>query len=128
MKLLLDTHALLFWLYEPARLGSSALRKLSDRDNRVYWSVASSWELAIKVGLGKLRLDGPVERVIPAELLRNGFSLLPIEHHHVLVVATLPPIHGDPFDRLLIAQGQAEGLTLVSADAKVTAYGVPVLW
>jgi PIN domain nuclease of toxin-antitoxin system len=94
----------------------------------VYWSVARSRELAIKVGLGKLRLDGSVERVIPAELLRNGFRLLPMEHPHVLAVATLPPIHGDPFDRLLIAQAQAEGLTLVSADAKVTAYGVPILW
>ncbi len=128
MRLLLDTHALLFWVYEPSRLGTSALRAVGDRDNQVFWSVASSWELAIKVGLGKLTLDGPVSEVIPAELLRHGFTLLPIDHGHVLAVSDLPRHHGDPFDRLLIAQAQAEGLALVSGDDKLGPYGVTLVW
>ena len=109
MRLLLDTHAFLFWVYEPGRLGAAALSALADRDNQVWWSIASSWEIAIKLGLGKLELDGPASEVIPAELLRNGFILLPIEHEHVLAVSQLPRHHGDPFDRLLVAQAMAEG-------------------
>lgn len=128
MRLLLDTHALLFWVYEPRRLGPAALRAMSDPDSSVFWSIASSWEVAIKVGLGKLTLDGAVSEVIPAELLRSRFALLPIDHAHVLKVADLPHHHGDPFDRLLVAQAAAESLTLVSADAKLALYGVPVLW
>lgn len=128
MRLLLDTHTLLFWVYEPARLGTRALRALADRDNSIAWSVASSWEVAIKVGLGKLELDGPVSEVIPSELLRYGFTLLPIDHAHVLAVSDLPRHHGDPFDRLLVAQARAEGLTLVTADNRIAAYDVPILW
>jgi PIN domain nuclease of toxin-antitoxin system len=128
VRLLLDTHALLFWLYEPARLGPAALRAMADRENLVFWSVASSWEVAIKVGLRKLTLDGAVDDVIPSELLRNGFGLLPIDHRHVLAVAELAHHHGDPFDRLLVAQALAEGLTLVTGDAKLVPYGAPVLW
>lgn len=128
MRLLLDTHALLFWVYEPHRLGAAALRAITNRDNQVFFSVASSWEVAIKVGLGKLDLDGPPSEVIPAELLRNGFTLLPIDHPHVLAVAELPNHHRDPFDRLLVVQARAESLTLVTLDPKIAAYDVPVLW
>ncbi len=128
MRLLLDTHALLFWVYEPTRLGAAALRALTDRDNQVFWSVASSWEVAIKVGLGKLELDGPVSEVIPSELLRHGFTLLPIDHAHVLAVSKLPQHHGDPFDRLLVAQAQAEGLSLLTADSRLAPYGVAIVW
>lgn len=128
MRLLLDTHALLFWVYEPSRLGTAALRALADRDNQVFWSVASSWEVAIKVGLGKLELDGPVSEVIPSELLRHGFTLLPIDHAHVLAVSELPRHHGDPFDRLLVAQARAEGLTVVTSDGRIAAYDVVTLW
>lgn len=128
VKLLLDTHALLFWLYEPARLGNAARLAMTDRSNQVYWSVASSWEVAFKVGLGKLTLDGPVASVIPDELHRNAFTLLPIDHAHALGVANLPKLHGDPFDRLLVAQALAENLTLISQDSWVAQYGAPVLW
>lgn len=128
MRLLLDTHAFLFWVYEPTRLGPTALRVLADRDNHVWWSVASSWEIAIKLSLGKLELDGPPGEVIPTELLRNGFTLLPIEHEHVLAVSQLPRHHGDPFDRLLVAQARAEGLTLVTADGRIAAYDVATIW
>lgn len=128
MRVLLDTHALLFWIYEPTRLGRHAHRLLTDRDNQIYWSVASTWEIAIKVGIGKLKLDGPVAEVLPAELLRNGFELLPIDHTHALSVATLPRLHGDPFDRMLVAQALAESLPLVTADERLGEYGVQTLW
>lgn len=128
MRLLLDTHALLYWVYEPSRLGPNALRALANRENQVYWSIASSWEIAIKVSIGKLTLDGSIDEVIPTELLRHGFSLLPIDHAHVLSVATLPRHHGDPFDRLLVAQALSERLQLVTADEKIAAYGVSILW
>ncbi len=128
MRLLLDTHALLFWVYAPARLGSAALGAISDRNNQVYFSVASSWEISIKVGLGKLTLDGPVSEVIPTELLRHGITLLPIDHAHVLAVSDLPRHYGDPFDRLLVVQARAEGLKLVSADRNLARYGVDVVW
>ena len=128
MRLLLDTHAFLFWVYAQAELGDTARKLISDRRNEVYFSVASSWEIAIKVGLGKLKLDGALDEVIPAELLRNGFSLLPIEHAHVLAVSSLPRRHGDPFDRLLISQARSTGLTLVTRDDKLKGYGVPLAW
>lgn len=80
------------------------------------------------MGLGKLTLDGAVQEVIPSELLRHGFSLLAIDHAHVLAVAALPEHHGDPFDRLLGAQALAEGLPLVSADRKLDGYGVERIW
>jgi PIN domain nuclease of toxin-antitoxin system len=128
MRLLLDTHAFLFWVYAHEELGEAARRLIADRRNEVFFSVASSWEMAIKVGLGKLKLDGPLEEIIPEELLRNGFSLLPIEHAHVLAVSTLPRRHGDPFDRLLISQARASGLTLVTRDEKLKGYGVPLAW
>lgn len=128
MNYLLDTHTLLFWLYEPNKLGARARSIITDRDHRIFWSIASSWEIAIKVGLGKLRLDGPVADVIPFELLANGFELLPVEHRHVLAVVDLPHRHGDPFDRLLIVQAFAEGLTVLSADTRFADYGVPLVW
>jgi len=128
MKALLDTHALLFWLYQPERLGRSARRIMQDGDSILLWSIASTWEIAIKVSIGKLKLDGPVRDVIPMELLRNRITLLPIEHHHVLAVADLPMIHGDPFDRLLIAQALTEGVPLVSEDGRFSAYHVETIW
>ncbi len=128
MRVLLDTHALLFWVYEPARVGPHARQVIADRANQIFWSVASSWEVAIKVGLGKLRLDGAIDEVIPTELLSTGFTLLPIDHAHVLAVAKLPKIHGDPFDRLLVAQARANSLTLASADRRLRKYDIPVIW
>jgi len=128
LRILLDTHAFLFWVYAPERVGPSARQAIADRTNQIFWSVASSWEVAIKGGLGKLRLDGPVEEVVPAELLDQGFALLPIDHADVLAVANLPRIHGDPFDRLLVAQARGNSLTLASADRRLRDYGIPVIW
>ena len=128
MRLLLDTHALLFWISDPSKLGPNATRAIKDRENEILWSIASTWEVSIKVGLGKLVLPGPVDEVIPEELNRHGFTLLPIEHAHVMAVAKLPMHHRDPFDRLLVAQTLTEKIPLVSADATLDAYGINRLW
>ncbi len=128
MTLLVDTNVLLLWVYDPARLSARAHAALRSGENRLLWSVASTWEVAIKVGLGKLRLDGPVGEVLPAELLRHEIGLLPIANHHALRVADLPAIHGDPFDRLIFAQALVEGIALVTADTRAAAYGVAVVW
>lgn len=128
MRLLLDTHALLFWISDPSKLGPNATRAIKDRENEILWSIASTWEVSIKVGLGKLVLPGPVDEVIPEELNRHGFTLLPIEHAHVMAVAKLPMHHRDPFDRLLVAQAFAEGVALVSKDSLISPYGIGILW
>ena len=128
MNALLDTHALLLWVYDPDRLSRKARALIGNNGNRLYWSVASTWEVAIKVGLGKLQLDGPVAEVLPQELARQAIEVLPIEQAHALRVAELPRHHGDPFDRLLIAQAQVEHLPLVTADKWPAAYGVEVVW
>lgn len=128
MTYLLDTHTLLFWLIQPEALGSEARRVLGDRDARVLWSVVGTWEVLIKCSTGKLRLPGPPEVELPAALARAGLEVLPLDHAHVLRVASLPPVHRDPFDRVLIAQALVEGATFVTRDRIAEGYGVPVAW
>jgi PIN domain nuclease of toxin-antitoxin system len=128
MRVLLDTHAWLWWLTEPERLPRKASRILGRGENEILLSVASSWEIAIKFALGKLKLPEPPERFVPARLMRDGIKTLHIEHRHALHVASLPLHHHDPFDRLLIAQGQVEGLPIVTADHKFKPYEVEVIW
>jgi PIN domain nuclease of toxin-antitoxin system len=94
----------------------------------VYLSAASSWEIAIKVGLGKLKLPQPPARYVPSRLAEQGMTALPVEHAHALRVADLPPLHPDPFDRLLVAQAQIERMTLMTADSLILAYDVETLW
>jgi PIN domain nuclease of toxin-antitoxin system len=91
-------------------------------------SAASSWEVAIKVGLGKLELPAPAERFVPEQLAEDGIDALAIEHAHALRVARLPPHHSDPFDRLLIAQAQLERCALLTADPRLYAYDVELVW
>lgn len=128
MTYLLDTHALLFWLIQPEALGPEARRVLCDRDARVLWSVVGTWEVLIKCSTGKLRLPGPPEVELPAALARAGLEVLSVDHAHVLHVASLPPVHKDPFDRMLIAQALVEGATFVTNDGMAERYGVPVVW
>jgi PIN domain nuclease of toxin-antitoxin system len=101
---------------------------IEDPANRKLVSVASCWEIAIKSGLGKLRLGEPTATYIPAALSRTGFNLLQISVAHATAVETLPPHHRDPFDRMLVAQGIIEGLPIVSADVAIDPYGVRRLW
>ena len=126
MNLLLDTHILLWAAYEPARLSADARAMLTDPNNTLHFSVASLWEVAIKSALG--RPDFTVDAAeLRLGLVANDYDELPIESAHVLRLPTLPPLHADPFDRILLAQAMAEGQVLLTADAKVLAYGGPVL-
>jgi PIN domain nuclease of toxin-antitoxin system len=127
MKLLLDTHTFLWWDSEPEKLSRRALELCQNPENTLILSVASIWEMQIKIQLGKLRLDVPLAELI-REQQENGIEVLPVESSHVFAVETLPNLHKDPFDRLLVAQAIAEEAILVSADPLVAQYPVRVEW
>lgn len=125
MKLLLDTHLLLWAAGQPNRL-SKATRKLIDNPvNQLLFSAASIWEVAIKRGLGRSDFQAD-PRLLRRGLLDNGYTELPIRSDHVVAIDSLPPIHKDPFDRLLVAQVTVEGITLLTADSVVAQYPGPV--
>ena len=125
MKLLLDTHLLLWAAGTPDRLSAEARALMDSPDNELFFSVASIWEIVIKHGLG--RDDFRVEaRVLRRGLLDNGYGELAILSEHAVAIDTLPNIHKDPFDRLIIAQARVEGITLLTTDDKVSEYGGPI--
>jgi PIN domain nuclease of toxin-antitoxin system len=125
LKLLLDTHLLLWAAGAPERLSATARMMIDSPGTTPIFSVASLWEIAIKRGLG--RADFEVDpRRLRRGLLDNGYEELPITSAHVVAVDTLPPIHRDPFDRLLFAQALTEGLLLLTADTRLAAYPGPV--
>jgi PIN domain nuclease of toxin-antitoxin system len=128
MRALLDTHTWLWWLTTPERLGDAARELMSDARNDVLFSVASTWEIAIKYSLGKLELPSPPTTLIPSELSKDGFTTLHVEHRHALQVVELEHHHGDPFDRLLTAQALCERVPLLTSDPKFDPYGVEILW
>jgi PIN domain nuclease of toxin-antitoxin system len=128
VNLLLDTHALLWFLNDDPQLVPSAKALIEDPANRKLVSIATCWEIAIKVGLKKLDLDESATTFLPRELSVNRFDLLGIELAHATFVETLPMHHKDPFDRLLIAQSLLETMPIVSADVLVDPYGVTRLW
>jgi PIN domain nuclease of toxin-antitoxin system len=127
MRLLLDTNAWLRLTSNPRRLSSDAARALSDAENELYLSAASTWEMAIKAGLGKLRLPEPVLSYQVSRMARHAVRGLPIEHVHVARLADMPQHHRDPFDRLLLAQAEMMGLTFVTGDEGLAVYGVPLM-
>jgi len=125
MKLLLDTHLLLWAAGEPKRLSKQARTLIDNPDNELLFSAASLWEVAIKRGLG--REDFKVDaRLLRRGLLDNGYSELPIISDHVVATESLPPIHKDPFDRVLVAQATVEGVTLLTIDSLAAQYPGPV--
>jgi PIN domain nuclease of toxin-antitoxin system len=125
---LLDTHTFLWFVTADPKLSPAAERLIVDGGNEVLLSVASIWEIAIKVSIGRLPLPEPVDTFIPEHTRRNHITLLPIEPRHVFEVARLPLHHRDPFDRLLIVQAAVEGLPLVSADSVFDSYPVKRVW
>lgn len=125
MKLLLDTHLLLWAASAPRRLPAQARRLMQAQDNELVFSAASLWELAIKSGLG--REDFRVDlSLLCRGLADNGYVELPVSSRHTLALTSLPPIHRDPFDRMLVAQATVEGITLLTTDAVVAKYPGPV--
>jgi len=125
MKLLLDTHVLLWAAGEPNRLSHEIRELLGDPENELLFSAASMWEITIKSGLG--REDFQVNaRLLRRGLLDNGYEELPIKSEHALAIDALPPIHRDPFDRILIAQATIEGIELLTADQVVARYPGPI--
>lgn len=128
MRLLLDTHAFLWFIEDSPKLSSLARAMIEDAVNAPLLSVASLWEMAIKTSIGKLVLARPFETLVPDQLEINGIDQLAIDFRHVALVVELPFHHRDPFDRLLVAQALMEGLPIVSADSSLDAYGVKRLW
>lgn len=128
MRLLLDTHAFLWWIRDDPRLSPRSAALIADGANQVHVSAASVWEIAVKARLGRVEVPEPVDRFLVAQLQANAFLPLPIHFRHALGLAALPDVHRDPFDRILVAQAIAEDLTLVSGDRILRDYPVAVEW
>lgn len=128
MRLLVDTHAMLWWLRDDPRLSARARGVLKDGRNRLLWSLASSWEIAVKLSIGKLEIDRPVHRLYASLVTDQGVEMLAISHDHCARVADLPLHHRDPFDRMLVAQAQVAGVAILTADSKLAAYDVETIW
>ncbi len=125
-RYLIDTHVWLWMQSDPDRLCDEARGIVEDTRNTILLSAASAWEIAIKCRLGKLSLPEPPASYVPDRMRRSGTSPLPVDHAHTLKTADLPDHHRDPFDRLLVAQAQLLGLTIITADDQLSAYDVAV--
>lgn len=128
MKLLLDTHAFIWWDSDPAKLSPQVLALCQDRRNTLLLSVVSVWEKVIKLQFGKMKLSLPLKEIIESQRQVNNVEILPAFLAHVLALEDLPAYHKDPFDRLLIAQAMVENAVLVSADANIARYPIRVIW
>jgi len=128
MILLLDTHTVLWFLWDDPHLGPAAKALIVDPANRKLVSLASCWEIAIKASIGKIQLGESARTFLAREIAQNNFDLLPITLDHATAVETLPFHHRDPFDRLIVAQTQIERIPLISVDPIFDAYGVTRLW
>src|SRR5690606_22039153 len=124
-RILLDTHCWLWLQSEPERFSADVLHELGDPTTELFLSAASAWEIAIKYALGRLPLPEPPDVYVPSRLERSGTSALAVTHRHALHVASLPNHHRDPFDRLLVAQAQLDGVTLMTSDPLLAPYDVP---
>jgi len=121
VRLLVDTHIFLWWCADDRRLGSAEREAIRNPANEVYLSAASVWEIVLKQALGRLRVPEPAS----AAALRLGFQPLPITFEHAEAAASLPSLHRDPFDRLLVAQARVESLTLITHDPSIRSYPGP---
>lgn len=127
-RFLLDTHCWLWWISDPEKLGKAAHRLITSPENTVLFSAASSWEVTIKYQLGKLKLPAPPEQYVPFQLAQDQFLSLEIHTIHALHTGTLPILHKDPFDRMLIAQAQIEKIPILTSDPAFKAYDVSLIW
>lgn len=127
MRLLLDTHAFIWWDRETGKLPGRVYDACQDNKNMLCLSIASVWELQIKMGIGKLRFERPLERIVE-EQIANGMEILPVKLPHLWQLTDLPRVHNDPFDRLLIAQAVVEDMHLISADRVFSNYPIKLFW
>jgi PIN domain nuclease of toxin-antitoxin system len=128
VRLLLDTHAFLWFVTNDSNLSEAALEFVAEPTNEVLVSPASCWEIAIKVSLGKYLLTAPFEEFFREGIEENDMAVLPIDIRHAAVLSSLPMHHKDPFDRMMVSQAIAEQIPIVSRDASLDAYGVRRLW
>lgn len=128
MNVLLDSHALLWWLDDDRRLSRRARQTIADAETVIFVSVASVWEIAIKRALGKLNDPSDAIPRLPSILADRGMGTLPIEAVHAIDAAALPGLHRDPFDRMIVAQSRIEGFPVVTNDPAIRAYGVATIW
>lgn len=127
MRLLLDTHAFIWWDRDVTKLPAHVYAACMDNEHTLCLSAVSVWEIQIKIGIGKLNLERPLQRLVE-EQMANGVEILPVKLPHLWQLSDLPQLHGDPFDRLLIAQAIAEDMHLVSADRVFSSYPVKLYW
>lgn len=128
MNFLLDTHAFIWWDREPERLSPRVYAACENKDNQLYLSIASIWEMQIKVDSGKLAFQQPLAEIIDHQTRENGITILPVSLPHLWQLATLPAYHNDPFDRMLVAQANADKLVLITADRHIARYSVELFW
>lgn len=128
VRYLIDTHTLLWFITEDEELSDRARRLVLDSSSEIFLSIASLWEIAIKVNIGKLALDKPFNQLFPDELDSHGIEILNITINNLIQLTTLPFHHRDPFDRLIIAQALDEGISVISVDAAFDPYGVSREW
>ncbi len=128
MKLLLDTRTFLWWITDSPELSVRVRDAIRNPENELFLSVASAWEMAIKVDLGRLHLPVRPDRFIPNQLTKNAIKSLPIQMGHALYVSRLPAIHRDPFDRIIISQSILEKMAVVTRDPDIVEYKVKILW
>lgn len=129
MKLLLDTHVFIWWTCDPDTIPAQTLKALQNSSNEVFFSSAVSWEVQIKLAIGKITFREPWETIVRREVEKNSFRVLPVTLEHTFSLQNLPPIHKDPFDRMLIAQALTEECILVTNDTLISDYpDVAILW
>lgn len=128
MRALLDTHTFLWWITDSSKLSKKVYNIIKNKKNELYISAVSGWEIAIKARLGRLRIAGKLELFLSEQFSINAFQILPITISHSLHVYSLPNIHRDPFDHMLIAQAQLEDLTILTIDSDIAKYKVRVIW
>lgn len=127
-RVLLDTQAFLLWVSGSDRLTSRAAEVIADPECRVLVSAVTAWEIAIKSAAGKLEIEAPAEEYVPSRIRQHGFEPLGIDMAHALRAGALPRVHGDPFNRLLVAQGQVEDVPIITGDPLLALYDVETVW
>jgi len=128
VKLLLDTHTFLWWITDSDRLSRKARSLISSGTNEIFFSAVSAWEIAVKAELGRVTLPSDPETFVPQQITQNAFQVLPLQLRHALRVFSLPSVHRDPFDRMLVAQAEAERMPLLTGDSHFHSYPIKVIW